>query len=57
MGLDHVPTSLDGLREGLKALGYDVGTLPAPMVSTVMEGKRVRLDWRNLPDEEAAAIG
>lgn len=41
VGLDHVPPSLDGLREGLKALGYE-------------EGKNIRLDWRNLPDEEAA---
>ena len=41
VGLDHVPPSVDGLREGLKALGYE-------------EGKNIRLDWRNLPDEEAA---
>ncbi len=41
VGLDHVPPSLDGLREGLKALGYE-------------DGKNIRLDWRNLPDEEAA---
>lgn len=41
VGLDHVPSSLDGLREGLKALGYE-------------EGKNLQLDWRNLPDEEAA---
>ncbi len=41
VGLDHVPPSLDGLREGLKALGYE-------------EGKNIRLEWRNLPDEEAA---
>ncbi len=41
VGLDHVPPSLDGLREGLKALGYE-------------EGKNIQLDWRNLPDEEAA---
>lgn len=41
VGLDHVPPSLDPLREGLKALGYE-------------EGKNIRLDWRNLPDEEAA---
>ncbi len=41
VGLDHVPPSLDSLREGLKALGYE-------------EGKNIRLDWRNLPDEEAA---
>ncbi len=41
VGLDHVPPSLDGLREGLKALGYE-------------EGKNIRLDWRNLADETAA---
>lgn len=41
VGLDHVPSSLDGLREGLKALGYE-------------EGKNLHLDWRNLPDEAAA---
>jgi putative ABC transport system substrate-binding protein len=41
VGLDHVPPSLDGLREGLKALGYE-------------EGKNLHFDWRNLPDEEAA---
>jgi putative tryptophan/tyrosine transport system substrate-binding protein len=41
VGLDHVPGSLDGLREGLKVLGYE-------------EGKNLHLDWRNLPDETAA---
>ncbi len=54
VGLDHVPPSLDSLGEGLRALGYDVGTLPMTKVSTVVEGKNTRLDWRNLPDEEAA---
>jgi putative ABC transport system substrate-binding protein len=54
VGLDHVPPSLDGLRDGLKALGYDVGSAPAPLVSTVMEGTNIRLDWRNLPDEATA---
>jgi len=43
VGLDHVPPSLAGLREGLKALGYE-------------EGKNIRLDWRNLPDEDAALV-
>ena len=37
MGLDHVPPSADGMRDGLKALGYDVGSEPTPLVSTVME--------------------
>lgn len=41
VGLDHVPPSLDTLREGLKVLGYE-------------EGRNLRLDWRNLPDEDAA---
>jgi putative ABC transport system substrate-binding protein len=42
VGLDHVPPALDTLRDGLKALGYE-------------EGKNLLLDWRNLPDEDAAA--
>ena len=41
VGLDHVPPSLDGLKEGLKALGYE-------------DGKNIRFDWRNLADEDAA---
>ncbi len=41
VGIDHIPPSLDGLREGLKALGYE-------------EEKNIFLDWRNLADEEAA---
>jgi putative ABC transport system substrate-binding protein len=41
VGVDHVPPSLDGLRDGLKTLGYE-------------EGKNIRLDWRNLVDEDAA---
>jgi ABC-type uncharacterized transport system substrate-binding protein len=43
VGLDHVPPSFDGLRDGLKALGYE-------------EGKNLKLDFRNLPDEAAARI-
>jgi len=54
IGLDHVPPSLDGLREGLTVLGYDTGTSPAPVSSAVFEGKNIRLDWRNLADEAAA---
>ncbi len=54
VGLDHVPGSLQGLREGLSALGYDVGMGPMPQVSTLVEGKNIRLDWRNLQDEAAA---
>ena len=41
VGPDHVPPSLDGLRDGLKALGYE-------------EGKNIHFDWRNLIDENAA---
>jgi putative ABC transport system substrate-binding protein len=41
VGLDHVPGSLQRLRDGLKALGYE-------------EGKNILLDWRNLPDDDAA---
>ena len=41
VGLDHVPPSLDGLRAGLKALGYE-------------EGKNLQLDFRNVADEAAA---
>ena len=41
VGLDHVPPSLQTLRDGLRELGYE-------------EGKTIALDWRNLPDEEAA---
>jgi ABC-type uncharacterized transport system substrate-binding protein len=41
IGLEHVPPSLDGLREGLKALGY-------------VEGGNLQLDFRNLANREAA---
>ena len=41
VGLDHVPGSFQRLKEGLKAHGYE-------------EGKNIQLDWRNLPDDEAA---
>jgi putative tryptophan/tyrosine transport system substrate-binding protein len=43
VGLDHVPPSLDGLKEGLAKLGYQ-------------DGKNVRLDYRNLADEQAARV-
>jgi len=43
VGVDHVPPSLQPLREGLTSLGYE-------------EGKNIDLDWRNLPDEEAARV-
>jgi putative ABC transport system substrate-binding protein len=41
VGLDHVPPSLEPLRQELKTLGYE-------------EGRNLRLDWRNLADEQAA---
>lgn len=41
VGTDHVPPSLDPLKDTLKALGYE-------------DGQNLRLDWRNLPDEAAA---
>ena len=41
VGLDHVPPSLENLKKTLRAQGYE-------------EGKNLRLDWRNLPDEPAA---
>jgi len=41
VGLDHIPPSYPALRAALKELGY-------------VEGKNIHLDWRNLPDEEAA---
>jgi putative ABC transport system substrate-binding protein len=41
VGLDHVPPSLPTLQQELKKLGYE-------------EGKNIHLDWRNLPDEDAA---
>jgi len=41
VGLDHVPPALYGLRQGLMELGYE-------------EGKNLRWDFRNLPDETAA---
>jgi len=41
VGTDHVPPSLQTLRERLASLGYE-------------EQNNLELDWRNLPDEEAA---
>ena len=43
VGLDHVPPALDGLKEGLKALGYQ-------------EGKNIVYDFHNLADQGAARI-
>ena len=41
VGLDHIPPSLETLRDELGALRYQDGT-------------NILLDWRNLPDEAAA---
>lgn len=41
IGLEHVPPSLDGLRDGLNELGY-------------REGSNIRLDFRNLANYDAA---
>jgi putative ABC transport system substrate-binding protein len=54
VGIDHVPETLEGLRDGLRALGYDVGTVPMTRVSTVVSGSNIRFDWRNVADEVAA---
>ena len=43
VGLDHVPPSLEPLRQELKKLGYE-------------EGRNLHFDWRNLPDENAARM-
>ena len=43
VGLDHIPPPLETLRQELKKLGYE-------------ERKNIQLDWRNLPDEEAANV-
>ena len=54
VGVDHIPETLEGLRDGLRALGYDVGSAPMPRTSTVVTGSNLRMDWRNLEDEAAA---
>jgi putative ABC transport system substrate-binding protein len=54
VGLDHVPETLDGLRDGLNALGYDLGSAPMTRFSTVVTGRNIRLDWRNVADDAAA---
>jgi putative ABC transport system substrate-binding protein len=41
VGLDHIPPALDGMREGLRTLGYE-------------EGKNIAYDFRNLADMKAA---
>jgi len=41
VGLDHVPPALDGMREGLKVLGFE-------------EGRNISFDFRNLADMDGA---
>jgi putative ABC transport system substrate-binding protein len=62
VGLDHVPSSVPALVDALAALGYltpsqaeefNNGLKDLPQALTA-DGKSVRLDWRNLPDEAAA---
>jgi putative tryptophan/tyrosine transport system substrate-binding protein len=43
VGLDHVPPSLEPLRQELKKLGYE-------------EAKNLHFDWRNLSDQDAANV-
>jgi putative ABC transport system substrate-binding protein len=43
VGTDHVPVSLDGLREGLTLWGLE-------------DGRNISLDWRPAPDEAAARV-
>lgn len=43
VGLDHVPPSLEPLRQQLKAFGYE-------------EGKNLITEWRNVADEDAARV-
>lgn len=54
VGLDHILETLERLRDGLRALGYDVGSAPMTRVSTVVSGSNIRFDWRNVADEAAA---
>jgi putative ABC transport system substrate-binding protein len=62
VGSDHVPSSLPALVDALAGLGYmtqaqadgfNDGLTSLPKTLTA-NGKGVRLDWRNLPDEAAA---
>jgi putative tryptophan/tyrosine transport system substrate-binding protein len=41
VGLDHVPPSVDTLYDEMRLLQYE-------------DGRTIRLDWHNLPDEQAA---
>jgi putative ABC transport system substrate-binding protein len=41
VGNDHVPSSYDAMREGMRALGYE-------------EGRNIAYDFRNVPDYAAA---
>jgi putative ABC transport system substrate-binding protein len=62
VGLDHVPPSMPALVNALKDLGYltadqaetFVNCLKSLPKALTLQGKNVRLDWRNLADEAAA---
>lgn len=62
VGLDHIPSSLPALVEALQGMGYvtadEMATFEKGLESIPeelsLDGAKVRLDWRNLPDEIAA---
>ena len=62
VGVDHVPPSMPALVDALKDLGYltadeaetYVNCLKSLPKALTIQGKNVRLDWRNLADEAAA---
>ena len=62
VGVDHVPPSLPALVDALKDFGYltadeadtFVNCLKSLPQALTVQGKNVRLDWRNLADETAA---
>jgi hypothetical protein len=62
VGVDHVPPSLPPLVDALKDLGYLTANqsetfqncLKSLPQTLTLQGKNLRLDWRNLVDEAAA---
>ena len=62
VGVDHVPASLPALVDALKDFGYLTANeaerfencLKSLPQALTVQGKNVRLDWRNLADEAAA---
>jgi putative ABC transport system substrate-binding protein len=61
VGLDHVPTSLEGIADGLKELGWDLptdkvdGCIKNLQTSCDLEGETVKLIFRNLEKTAADA--